>query len=216
MYLLAERFVFRRWWSGFSYRGVKTYLMAPTSPLSSSTFFYLHIYSPWSTQTWDSEIGTMMWHSGQQKTILIPTWFHQSGRLHTSTRKWFQQGSVSRNSWRKKMNSSTSSKLAMTQELASWHAVSRRLAWAAPAFLSPHQTPLIRRAVLPGHPSATSLLWLEPRLVRAASPSSLPPWTSPGAPCGPTILPVTETRASSVRWCRPGFLGTVRFCTSRA
>ncbi len=46
LHLLAEQFVSWRWWSGFSER-VKTYLMAPMSPLDSPTFFCLHIYSLW-------------------------------------------------------------------------------------------------------------------------------------------------------------------------
>jgi hypothetical protein len=47
MPLLAERFVFWRWWSGFLKEGVKTNLMTLMSPHSSPTFFCLHIYSLW-------------------------------------------------------------------------------------------------------------------------------------------------------------------------
>jgi hypothetical protein len=47
MHLLAERFVFWAWWSCFLKEGVKTYLMAPMSPLNTQIFLCLHIYSLW-------------------------------------------------------------------------------------------------------------------------------------------------------------------------
>lgn len=85
MDLLIERFVF--WVGGFYMKeGVKSYLMTLLSPLNSSHYFFLHVYSLWFDFPKVKVVSSVNFHQPPCRAFAYAFWLFLMGSFWSSQR----------------------------------------------------------------------------------------------------------------------------------